>query len=175
MKFLKNLTRIAVIIAIYAIFMLVSLRQCKAQVLDSSFYQWQIYEIQENELDYKKCYIVANPVESDSNHNARKKPYIMIARYQKDRVEEISLYSGFEFKKNSELLMLVDKEQFNLITKGDIAWARSKNEDIFIIENLLHGAVMKVRSNSSLGTYAVDQYSLKGITKAYARMRKICN
>lgn len=174
MKLLHHLTKIAVVIAIYAIFMLVSLKQCKAQVIDSAFYQWQVYEIQENELEYKKCYIVAHPAKSDTDHSSRQKPYVMITRFQQDRSEEISIFSGFEYKLNSEVLLLVDGKQFNILSKKDMAWATTKSADIFIIETMLNSGVLKVRSNSAIGTYAVDEYSLKGITRAYARMREIC-
>ena len=98
----------------------------------------------------------------------------MIARYQKDRSEEVSVFTGFEYKLNSEVFVLIDDSQFKLLAKKDIAWAKTKTEDIQIIESMLHGGAVKVRSDSAIGTYAVDEYSLKGITRAYARMREIC-
>lgn len=175
MKFLKHLTTIAVAIAIYAILFLVALRQnAHSQVIDSSFYKWTVYEIQENELDYKKCYIVAHPTKIDTDHNSRQKPYVMITRFQKDRTEEISVFGGFEFKLSSEIFVLVDGKQFKLLSKKDIAWAKTKSEDIKIISAMLNSSVVKIRSDSSIGTYAVDEYSMKGITRAYGRMREIC-
>lgn len=155
--------------------MLVALRQpARSQVIDSSFYQWTVYELQENELDYKKCYIVSRPVKSDTDHEARQRPYIMITRFQQDRSEEVSVYAGFEYKLNSEVFVLIDPLQYKLLAKKDYAWALTKSEDIKIIEAMLNSGVLKVRSDSAVGTYAVDEYSLKGITRAYARMREIC-
>ncbi len=148
--------------------------QAKSQVIDSSFYEWTVYEIQENELEDKQCYIVSHPVKSDSDHNSRQNPYVMITRFQKDRVEEVSVFGGFEFKMSSDVLFRVDSKEFNLIAKNDIAWAATKFADVKIIESLLNGAVLKIRSDSAIGTYAVDEYSLKGITRAYARMKEIC-
>ena len=174
MKLLHHLTKIGVIIAIYAIFILVSLRQCNAQVIDSAFYQWQVFELQEEDLDYKKCYIVAHPTKIDTDHNSRQKPYLMITRFQKDRSEEVSIFGGYEYKLSSEVFVLVDPLQFKLIAKKDIAWTKTKAEDLALIEAMLNGGDLKVRSDSAVGTYAVDEYSLKGITRAYARMREIC-
>jgi len=174
MKFLHHLTKIGVAIAIYAICMFVSLKQCKAQVLDSSFYGWRVYEIQETELDYKKCYIVLHPVTSETDHNSRQKPYVMIARFQKDRVEEVSISSGYEYKLNSVVKVLVDDVQFDFTAKRDLAWTSSKSQDLLVINQMLKDGVMKVRSDAAVGTFAVDEYSLKGITRAYARMREIC-
>jgi hypothetical protein len=144
------------------------------RVIDSSFYRWTVYEIQENELDYKRCYIAAYPVKSDSNHNSRQRPIFMITRFQKDRSEEVSVFGGFEFKLGSEIFLMVDSRLFKMKTKGNMAWAVTKFEDVKMIETLLDSAVLRVRSNSSLGTYAIDEYSLKGITRAYARMKEIC-
>lgn len=146
-----------------------------AQVIDSSFYGWTVYEIQENELDYKTCYIVSHPVKSDTSHNSREKPYLMITRFQKDRSEEVSVYGGFEYKLNSQIFMMIDKYQFKLRTKGDIAWNETKSQDVETIRNLLNGSAVNIRSDSAIGTYAIDEYSLKGITRAYARMREVCN
>jgi hypothetical protein len=145
-----------------------------AQIIDSKFYDWSVYEFQENEFSYKKCYIVSHPLKTDSDDNSRKKPYLMIARYQKNRSEEVSVFGGFDFKMSSEIFMIIDAFQFHLKAKGDMAWARSKHEDISIIETLLNGAVVKIRSDSAYGTYAIDEYSLKGITLAYLRMKEIC-
>lgn len=176
MKYLlKRFAKFIIIIVIYAIFMVVAMRQpAQSQVIDSSFYQWRVYEIQENELEYKKCYIVAHPIKSDTDHNSRQKPYLMITRFQKDRNEEVSIFSGFEYKLNSQVFISIDDAQFKLLVKKDIAWAKNKSDDVAIIATMLNSGGMKVRSDSAIGTYAVDQYSLKGITRAYARMKEIC-
>jgi len=175
-KFLFNrFARIVIIVAIYAIAVLVALRQpAKSQVIDSEFYQLTVYEIQENELEEKQCYIVSNPIKSDSDHGSRKKPYVMITRFQKSRTEEISVSSGYEYKLNSEIFILLDDKQFKLLTKNNIAWAKTKYDDVRIIQTMLNSGVLRVRSDSSVGTFAVDEYSLQGITRAYARMREVC-
>lgn len=145
-----------------------------AQVIDSSFYSWSVYEIQETELDYKKCYILAHPIKSHSDHPSRQDPYVMIARYQEDRNEEISVYSGYEYKLSSEVFLLIDKESYNLAAKDTMAWAKTRTQDAMIIQKMINSAILKVRSDSALGTFGVDEYSLKGLAKAYRRMKKIC-
>jgi len=145
-----------------------------AQIIDSAFYNWKVYEAKETELDYKKCYIISRPIKSDSDHSSRKDPYIMISRFQKDRIEEVSIFSGYEYKISSDIYLLVDDKHFSFATKGKLAWAKSLDEDIEFIKSLLNSTILKVRSDSSVGTYAIDEYSLKGIAKAYTRMRTIC-
>lgn len=145
-----------------------------AQVIDSSFYEWTVYEIQANELEPKTCYIISYPNKSQTNHNSREKPYIMITKYQKDNREEFSVYSGFNFKRNSEVFITSDNVQFKIFAKENIAWPKTKYEDAKLIETMLRSANLNIRSDSDVGTYAVDNYSLKGITKAYLRMKEIC-
>lgn len=156
------------------LFLFPLLAKADERVIDSSFYRWRVYEIQENELGYKKCYIASYPVSSDSDHNSRQRPIFMITRFQKDRSEEISAFGGFEYKLGSEIYLMIDNKLFKMKTKGNMAWALTRFEDVTIIEALLNGSTLRIRSNSSLGTYAVDEYSLKGITRAYARMKEIC-
>ena len=146
----------------------------QAQTLDRNFYNWRIYEIADEDPDFKKCYIVNSPVTSDTHDTSRKKPYIMITRFQKDRVEEISVFGGFDFKISSHILFLVDSNQFRLKTKSDYAWAKTRADDVRIIETMLISSSVKIRSDSAIGTYAIDQYNLKGIAKAFKRMREIC-
>lgn len=154
--------------------LLLSFSAANAQVIDSSFYNWTVYEYQESEFAEKKCYIVSYPISSDTDHNARIKPYIMITRFQKRRKEEVSIFGGFDYKMNGNVYLLVQKKYFKLKSKGDMAWARTKSDDIAIIQTLLNGDKLKVRGDSDVGTYAVDVYTMKGIAKAYARMRRIC-
>jgi hypothetical protein len=149
-------------------------QNAKSQIIDSSFYNWTVYEIQETEIDYKKCYIVSRPSKSTSNHNSRLKPYLMITRYQKERIEEVSIYSGYEYKLNSKANIMIDNRQFTMIAKADMAWNKTKYDDLDMINNILNGGILKVRSDSAFGTFAIDEYSLKGVAKAYNRMREIC-
>jgi hypothetical protein len=146
-----------------------------AQIVDSMSFNWSIYEMPDPEdQEFKLCYMVANPISSDTDHSSRKKPYLMITRFQKTRSEEISVYGGYEFKLNSNIFLLIDSYQFRLKTKNEIAWAKTKQEDINIIQTILNGSKVRIRSDSAIGTYAIDEYSLKGIVKAYGRIRAIC-
>lgn len=144
------------------------------RIFDSRFYNWTIYETQDGEFEEKKCFMIMNPVKSDSDYYSRKDPYFMITRYQNRRIEEISLYSGFEYKLNSKVLISIDNLKFDLVTNKDMAWARNKYEDASIIQIMLDSAYLKVRADSSTSSYAVDEYSLKGIARAYSRLKSIC-
>jgi hypothetical protein len=128
----------------------------------------------ENVGEEKKCYIASFPKKSVGNFKGEREPYILVTRFQEKMLEEVSIYSGFEYKINSKIHIAVDSQQFTLWTKEDIAWAKSKQEDKEIIKNMLDSVVLKVRAESSKSEYVVDEYSLKGITRAYKKMKELC-
>lgn len=146
-----------------------------AQIIDSNFYNWRIYESFSKDSMEKKCYMVNNPVKSETDHNNRKLPYIAITRYQNRRFEEVSIYSGYEYKNSSNILVAIDNIKFRFVTNKDMAWTKTKKEDAILIQKMLTSSQIKVRSDSAIGTFAIDEYSLKGIAKAYKRLKRICN
>lgn len=145
-----------------------------SRILDSSFYEWNVYETQDSELDEKKCFMIAHPKNSDSDNQARKESYLMITRYQGRRIEEVSLYMGMNYKLNSKVLISIDDIKFSLNTNEDMAYARSSFDDAAIIQIMLDSSYLKARADSDNGTFAIDDYSLKGVARAYSRMRYIC-
>lgn len=145
-----------------------------AQTIDSSFYNWTVYEIESKVAGNKKCYMVSHPIEEKTNDNSREKPYIIITRYQNERNEEVGIYGGYEFKISSDIFVVIDNLKFTFHTNDDMAWTKTKEQDSYIIQEMLNGRELYVRSNSSIGTYAVDKYTLKGVAKAYNRVKEIC-
>jgi hypothetical protein len=137
------------------------------------YYGWVVYEVDENS-DNKKCYIATTPKKTDTSYTRVRIPYIAITRYAKNRVEEISVYSGYEYKISSDVYLLIDGVQKKLFTKNDMAWALLKSTDKDIIQTMLKSEYVRVRSDSSTGDYSVDDYSMKGLTRAYARMKMLC-
>ncbi|MFT6331890.1 MAG: hypothetical protein ACJAW3_000210 [Lentimonas sp.] len=144
-----------------------------AQTIDSIHYGWVVYEINENTED-KKCYIATTAHKKNSSYTGSRNPYLAITRYSKNKIEEISLYSGYEYKINQNVHLLIGDQSHILFTKDDTAWAKNRNEDKKIIQSMLASKLVKARSDSSVGNYAIDQYSLKGFSRAYSRMRKLC-
>ena len=143
-----------------------------SQVVDSVYYGWTVYQYQNG--DDKECYIVARPTKSNSSYTAKRDPYLAVTRYKADRTEEVSVYSGYEYKINSNVNFLIDDKLKQLFSKGDMAWAKSDYDDKEIIINMLEGEYLAIRSDSSTGDYAVDEYEMKGIARAYSRMRDLC-
>jgi hypothetical protein len=98
----------------------------------------------------------------------------MISRFQDKRNEQVSISLGFEYKLNSSISIIVDDEKFELLTNKNKAFARNSAEDAALIQKILESAEVKARADSSIGTFAIDEYNLKGVAKAYSRIKEIC-
>ena len=142
-------------------------------LIDSNHYNWVLYEY-ESESKGRECYVMSKPITSDSDHNHNRSHYIMVTKYQNNQNEEVSIFSDFEYKLNSEVKILIDDFSYKLFTKKDMAWIRTREEDKNIIKQMLKAKIFKVRSNSIYATYAIDEYSMKGFARAYSRMKEIC-
>jgi phage pi2 protein 07 len=145
-----------------------------AQTLDGIYYDWSVF-ILDNAGEEKKCYIASFPKKSIGNFTKKREPYILITRFNEKKVEEISVYSGFEYKISGKVFIMIDEKQFILWTKEDVAWTKTKEEDKQIIKTLLNSTTLKIRAESSNMEYVVDDYSLKGFVRAYKRMKELCD
>jgi hypothetical protein len=130
--------------------------------------------ILDNAGEEKKCYVASFPKKSIGNYKKGREPYLLITRFQEAQVEEVSIFCGFEYKINSNIYISIDGQQFTLKTKEDVAWAKTKNDDKKIIETMLDAVMLKVRAESVNAEYVVDEYSLKGLVRAYKRMKELC-
>ena len=144
-----------------------------AQIIDSIYYGWAVHEY-ESDDGIRQCYLSSFPAKSDSNHTSERAPHLLITRYARKRTEEVSIYSGYEYKINSGVFILVNDIQFKFFTDNETAWLKTPAEDKEVIQMMLRSSVVKVRSDASVGTYAIDEYSMKGFDRAYARMKEIC-
>lgn len=151
---------------------------CLAQTMDSIHYSWQVFEIEEIPEDetepVKRCYVMSSPQESKSSYTGDRKAYLAISRFESNRSEEVSISADFEFKISSKVYTIVGNKNFEFFTNGNAAWLNDKFKDKEFIQEMLKSNMVKVRSDSSTGAYAVDTYSLKGFARAYKRMRDLC-
>jgi hypothetical protein len=153
--------------------LLFSPQNISAQVIDSIYYSWAVYEYETTPED-RKCYIAATPYKSETSYTATRNPYLSITRYEKSRVEEIGVYAGYEYKMNNDVHLLAGGKHKYLFSREDMAWAKNDYDDKDIIFMMLENQYVKVRSDSSTGHFAVDEYEMKGIARAYARMKELC-
>ena len=142
-------------------------------VLDSVYYDWYVYYTLDKEEE-KKCYIATFATEQKGNYTAKRKPYIMVSTYNATNIEEISVNCGYRFKIKSSIYLGIDNQQFRLLTNDDMAWATTRQEDKIIIEALMGSDTVKVKGETIDGKYTIDYYSVKGLARAYKKMKELC-
>jgi hypothetical protein len=133
-------------------------------------------------LTYKEgagnvCYMSSSPEKwtSEPKNVRRGDIYILVTHNQGRRVQdEVSIYTGYSYKKDSEVTLAIDGQDFDLFTDGDSAWARDAETDRKLVQAMVRGNSMVVRGTSSRGTLTVDTYSLSGFTAARNAINKAC-
>ena len=142
--------------------------------VDGRYYDWIVHYIEEIGSE-KKCYIASFAKETKGNYKVERKPYIMIARFVTREIEQVSVDSGFIYKKNSFIYLDIDNKQTRMITKDNKAWNKTEDEDRVMIYRLINANKdIKVRSETIDGKYTIDTYSTNGLARAYKRMKDLC-
>jgi hypothetical protein len=118
--------------------------------------------------------MVSYPNRKTGNYNNRGEPYAMVTNIAGQAVE-ISVTSGYPYKKNTEPRLIIDGIEHRLsMTKGETAWFKTDEYDATAIEKMKKGYKLRVKGTSQIGTYSIDSYSLIGFTDAYNKMTKLC-
>lgn len=133
-------------------------------------------------LTYKEgagnvCYMSSSPEKwtSEPRNVRRGDIYILVTHNQGRSVQdEVSIYTGYTYKKDSEVWLAIDGQNFDLFTDGDSAWARDAETDRKLVQAMVRGNKMVVRGTSSRGTLTIDTYSLSGFTAARNAINKAC-
>ena len=92
-------------------------------------------------------------------------------------------YVGFDFgysfaDKDKVKLTIDDNVSFEIDTFAQTAWINSSenpNLDIKIIQAMKKGSVLIAEGISKRGTETKDTYSLVGFTKAFNKVKDVCN
>ena len=147
--------------------------QINNAIIDSKFDGWRLFEKNINDEE-KICYLILNPVSSNSDYNKRDEPFLMITRSTKTRKEEIFFSGGFYLKNKSTVFVMIDGENHYFIANEDIAWTKDKKDNFDVIKKLLNSKNVITRYDGAIGKFAIDKYNLNQIKQAYQRMREIC-
>ncbi len=148
-----------------------------AQTLKGEYNDWAFFQTKDK--DSKVCYITANPSKKTGNYKKRGDVYMLVSYRGKLSKPEVSLDSGFPYKKDSDVDFNIDgKKSFKFFTSDKtpkMAWGKDEEMDRSAIEAMKKGNKVTVKSISSAGTKATDTYSLKGFNAAYSKMLSSCN
>lgn len=156
---------------------------CFAQAVsdEQHFLDWTVYKVQRGRAVV--CYMISLPIDKktiNDNHLLNKKksktellPYFMVANIE-GSPDEISVYSGFDYKDNSLVKVSFAARDFYLFSYVDFAWADNRNQDGEIIKELQKNDEMIIVSSSNHGYDTINTYSLIGFSSAYRKMKELC-
>ncbi len=155
--------------------LIASISSANAQSLQGEFKDWAVFTA--TEAGNKVCYITSNPTKKTGNYRVRGDVYMLVT-YRQLGTPEVSIDTGFPYKKGSEVSFVIDgAKTFKFFTSPQtpqMAWAKDEQMDRTVIESMKRGGRVTTKGTSARGTYAQDTYSLKGFTAAYNKMVALC-
>lgn len=139
---------------------------------------WSVFTSDEGE---KVCWIVTQPTTSIAKRGGKQVKvkrdpiYLMVAmRPSKGVKNEVSMVSGYPFKKNSTVAAKVGSDSYDMFTEGEGAWLASAEEDDRAVAAMKRGSTAVLTGTSERGTVTIDTFSLLGFTAALESARTLC-
>ena len=143
-----------------------------AQELQAKFQDWNVFKTSRG--GEVVCYTAATPIKHEGSYDKRGEPYFLVTNIIND-ADEVSLSSGFLFKKKSDVEVSFGSKKFYLFPYLSVAWADDKNDDIDIIKEMQRVEEFVVSGVNRDGKLASDTYSLIGFRQAYLKMKEVCS
>ena len=143
----------------------------QAQQLQGKFQDWNVFKAERG--DRTICYIASTPIKREGTYDKRGEPYFLLTNIPND-ADEISVSSGFIYKKKSDVELSFGSKKFYLFPYVSVAWANDKNDDIDVIKEMQKVEEFVVSGVTREGKNSSDTYSLIGFPQAYAKMKEVC-
>ncbi|MEM8751614.1 MAG: invasion associated locus B family protein [Pseudomonadota bacterium] len=140
---------------------------------------WSIFQ-QGSGAD-RQCWIVSKPTSSAAKRDGkpvtvnRGDIFLMVSIRPADRVKnEVSMISGYPFRKGSSVSARVGSSRFEMFTEGEGAWTDSPESDEKMVDAMRRGSTAVIVGTSTRGTETTDSFSLLGFTAALNEARALC-
>ena len=137
------------------------------------FGDWSAFQFSED--GNPACYMSSEPTKATGDYKRRGDVFAIVThRPAEKRIGEVSIIAGYSYQKDSTVAVVIGKQNFELFTQDDGAWALDTASDKKLVLAMKKGNKMVVKGTSARGTLTTDTYSLKGFTKAYRAIGKAC-
>jgi len=134
---------------------------------------WKAYSFAEK--GSKTCYALSQPTNSLPKNVRRDPIYLLVTNKLKPRVNnEVSVITGYPYKKNSTTTANIGGAKFNMYTNADGAWVDGAPLQKRMVATMKNGNTIIVKGTSSRGTLTTDTYSLAGFTAALTQINEAC-
>lgn len=145
--------------------------QQKANVI-GTFDDWQALSYKEKGGEV--CYVASLPKKLEGHQAKAGDANILVTHWPAQKnIGVVSVSSGYEYKKDSDVELDIGPEKYKLFTKGNTAWARD-GDDAKIVKAFKAGKDVVAHGVTGKGGKTADAYSLSGFTKAYEAASKAC-
>ena len=137
------------------------------------FGDWTAFQLTED--GKPTCYMSSEPTKATGSYKKRGDVFAYVTHRPAEKlIGEVSIIAGYTYQKDSAVAIAIGKQEFDLFTQDDVAWARDPAADKKLVQAMKKGNRMVVKGTSSRGTLTTDTFSLKGFTKAYGAIGKAC-
>jgi invasion protein IalB len=126
---------------------------------------------------HKICFAIAKPKTTKTEPAGRKRDpsYVFISTRPGENVRnEVSVMIGYPFKTSSDATAEIGTDKFAMYTQNDGAWIKNVAEEARMVDAMRKGADLTVKGASGKGATSTDQYSLKGLAQALAKVEQEC-
>ena len=121
------------------------------------------------------CYIGSLATETDLPSDKKRGDfYVLVYKNVGNPDTVVQIEAGYSYKVPSDIMITIDKVEYEFYTTEDLPTAAWTEEDTKVIFAMKKGLELKVTGESSRGTVTVDTYTLNGFTAAYNKLTKEC-
>lgn len=125
----------------------------------------------------KVCFALGKPKASQTTPPGRKRDpaFIFISNRPAEKVKnEISVIIGYPFKASTDASAEIGTAKFAMYTQNDGAWIKNVADEARMLDAMRKGSDLTIKGTSGRGTQSSDQFSLKGLSEALARVEQEC-
>lgn len=134
---------------------------------------WSAYKFTEN--GNAVCYMAATPKKAEGDYTRRGEIFALIThRPAEDTKNVFSYITGYPYKENSEVTVIIGDKRFTLFTQDETAWTPDSQTDNKLVQAIRKGYEMVVKGVSARGTETTDTFSLKGSAAAHNAISREC-
>lgn len=171
---LRSLSRLAVLGAVLAMALPATMAEAKGREFLGGYRDWDAF-LDKTAKGEKSCYAISVPKEAAPKNVKRGEIYIMVTQWPKAKIKnQVSISAGYALKKDSDVILTIDKRSFKLFAQDDRAWAADDKQDAEITAAMKKGSSMSVKGVSARGTETTDTYSLAGFSSALNAITQAC-
>lgn len=138
---------------------------------ENQYFDWAFFSNKQGTKNL--CYIAAMAIKKNGDYQERGEPYFIVTKTA-GKLPEVSVSSGYYYKKDSEVELTFGLQKFYLLTYKNKAWSYSIDDDIELIKAMRDSESAIVTGTSNLNKSSEETYSLIGFNKAYDRLQKEC-